>query len=59
MHFLPAVPGVADTIAPTVEVAVNEVVLGKATPEESLKKWQSNATELLEAEPGEVRKLTR
>jgi multiple sugar transport system substrate-binding protein len=46
-HFLPAVPGVADTIAPTVEVAVNEVVLGKATPEESLKKWQSNATELL------------
>ena len=29
------------------EVAVNEVVLGKATPEESLKKWQSNATELL------------
>ena len=46
-HFLPAVPGVADTIAPTVEVAVNEVILGKATPEESLKKWQSNATELL------------
>jgi multiple sugar transport system substrate-binding protein len=46
-HFLPAVPGVADTIQPTVEVAVNEIVLGKATPEESLKKWQSNATELL------------
>jgi multiple sugar transport system substrate-binding protein len=46
-HFLPAVPGVGDTIAPTVEVAVSESVLGKASPEKSLKKWQSNATELL------------
>ncbi len=46
-HFLPAVPGVADTIQPTVEVAVNEIVLGKASPKESLEKWQRNATELL------------
>jgi multiple sugar transport system substrate-binding protein len=46
-HFLPAVPGVADTIQPTVEVAVNEIVLGKASPKASLEKWQRNATELL------------
>ncbi|WP_148571996.1 ABC transporter substrate-binding protein [Nocardioides caldifontis] len=46
-HFLPSIPGVADTIAQTVEVAVNEIVLGKATPEEALTQQQSNATELL------------
>lgn len=46
-HFLPSVPGVADTIAQTVEVAVNEVILGKSTPEEALAKYQENATALL------------
>ena len=46
-HFLPAVPGVGDTIADTVEVAVNEVVLGKASPQEALTQQQSNSTELL------------
>jgi multiple sugar transport system substrate-binding protein len=46
-HFLPAIPGVADTIQPTLEAAVAEIVLGKASPEESMTKWQSNATELL------------
>ena len=47
-RFLPAVPGVADTIAPTVEVAVNEAILGKKSPEEALTTQQENATELLQ-----------
>jgi multiple sugar transport system substrate-binding protein len=48
LHFLPSVPGVADTIAQTVEVAVNEVILGKSTPEEALSKHQANATKLMQ-----------
>jgi multiple sugar transport system substrate-binding protein len=47
-RFLPAIPGVADTIADTVEVAVNEAVLGKSSPEDALSQAQSNATELLQ-----------
>jgi multiple sugar transport system substrate-binding protein len=47
-HFLPSVPGVADTIAQTVEVAVNEVILGKASPQEALSKYQENATKLMQ-----------
>ena len=47
-HFLPSVPGVADTIAQTVEVAVNEVVLGQSSVEEALSKYQENATSLLQ-----------
>jgi multiple sugar transport system substrate-binding protein len=46
-HFLPSVPGVADTIAQTVEVAVNEVVLGQSSPEEALSKYEENATSLM------------
>ena len=47
-RFLPSVPGVADTIAQTVEVAVNEVVLGKTSAQESLEKFQAEATELMQ-----------
>jgi multiple sugar transport system substrate-binding protein len=47
-RFLPSVPGVADTIAQTVEVAVNEVVLGKSSPEDALAKYQAEATELMQ-----------
>jgi multiple sugar transport system substrate-binding protein len=47
-RFLPALPGVADTIAQTVEVAVNEIILGKSSPEEALTSAQENATELLQ-----------
>ena len=32
LHFLPAVPGLGDITPQTVEVAVNEAVLGKAVP---------------------------
>jgi multiple sugar transport system substrate-binding protein len=48
LHFLPSVPGVADTIAETVEVAVNEVILGKADPQAALTKYQENATKLMQ-----------
>jgi multiple sugar transport system substrate-binding protein len=47
-HFLPSVPGVADTIAQTVEVAVNEAILGKSSVQEALSKYQENATSLLQ-----------
>ena len=47
-HFLPSVPGVADTIAQTVEVAVNEAILGKSSVQEALSKYQENATTLLQ-----------
>ncbi|MCW2833739.1 MAG: transporter substrate-binding protein [Nocardioides sp.] len=47
-RFLPSVPGVADTIAPTLEVAVNEAILGKASPQEALEKYQAEATELMQ-----------
>jgi multiple sugar transport system substrate-binding protein len=48
LHFLPSVPGVADTIAQTVEVAVNEAILGSSSPEEALSKQQENATKLMQ-----------
>jgi multiple sugar transport system substrate-binding protein len=48
LHFLPSVPGVADTIAPTVEAAVNEAILGRTPVEQALSKYQSNATKLLQ-----------
>lgn len=47
-RFLPSVPGVADTIAQTVEVAVNEVILGKSSVADALAKYQENATQLLQ-----------
>ena len=47
-RFLPSVPGVADTIAPTLEVAVNEAILGKSSPQEALEKYQAEATKLME-----------
>ena len=48
LHFLPAVPGLGDITPQTVEVAVNEAVLGKASPEEALGKAQENATKLMQ-----------
>ncbi len=48
LHFLPAVPGVGDVTPQTIEVAVNEVILGKSSPEEALTKNQENATKLLQ-----------
>ena len=48
LHFLPAVPGLGDVQPQTLEVAVNETILGKASPEETLTKNQENATKLMQ-----------
>jgi multiple sugar transport system substrate-binding protein len=48
LHFLPAVPGLGDITPQTLEVAVNEAVLGKTPVEESLSKQQENATKLMQ-----------
>ena len=47
LHFLPAVPGLGDVQPQTLEVAVNEAILGKATPAATLSKNQDNASELM------------
>ncbi len=47
LHFLPAVPGLGDVVPTTLEVGVNEAMLGKATPEEALTQQQENATKLM------------
>ena len=48
LHFLPPVPGLGDVQPQTLEVAVNEGVLGKSSPEEALSGAASNATELMQ-----------
>ncbi|MDN4175035.1 ABC transporter substrate-binding protein [Nocardioides sp. SOB77] len=47
LHFLPAVPGLGDVQIPTLEVAVNEGVLGATPPAEALAKQAANATEMM------------
>jgi multiple sugar transport system substrate-binding protein len=49
VHFLPPVPGLGDVQPQTLEIAVNEAVLQKASPEEALSKAAKNATKLMEA----------
>lgn len=48
LQFLPAVPGLGDVTPPTVEVAVNEAVLGKASPEQALSRAAENATKMMQ-----------
>jgi multiple sugar transport system substrate-binding protein len=48
MRFLPAVPGLGPVQAETLEVAVADGVLGKATPEEALTREAERATKLME-----------
>jgi multiple sugar transport system substrate-binding protein len=48
LHFLPPVPGLGDVQIPTLEVAVNEAVLGTTPPEEALSQQASNATEMMQ-----------
>jgi multiple sugar transport system substrate-binding protein len=48
LHFLPAVPGLGDVTPPTLEVAVNEAVLGKTPPEEALSQQADNATQMMQ-----------
>jgi multiple sugar transport system substrate-binding protein len=47
LHFLPPVPGLGDVQPQTLEVAVNEGILGKKKPADALKTAASNATELM------------
>jgi multiple sugar transport system substrate-binding protein len=48
MRFLPAVPGLGPVQAETLEVAVADGVLGKATPEGALTREAERATKLME-----------
>ena len=48
MHFLPAVPGLGDVTPQTIEIAVNEAVLGRKSPEDALAEAQDDANQLLE-----------
>ncbi|MDQ3525579.1 MAG: ABC transporter substrate-binding protein, partial [Chloroflexota bacterium] len=43
LHFLPPIPGLGDVTVQTIEVAVNEAILGKTSPEDALSQAQSNA----------------
>ena len=49
MHFLPPVPGLGDVQAETLEIAVDDAVLGKQTPEAALKEAAAKATKLMQA----------
>jgi len=48
LHFLPAVPGLGAVQAETLELAVNEAILGQTPVEDALSQAQDNATELME-----------
>jgi len=48
LHFLPPVPGLGDVQPSTLEVAVNETLLGQAEPADALAEQQENATQLME-----------
>jgi multiple sugar transport system substrate-binding protein len=48
LHFLPAVPGLGDITPQTIQVAVNEAILGRESPEDALAEAQDDANELLE-----------
>jgi len=48
LHFLPPIPGLGDVQPPTLEVAVNEAVLGQTPVDQALKEQAANATKLME-----------
>jgi multiple sugar transport system substrate-binding protein len=48
LHFLPPIPGLGDISPDTLEVAVQEGVLGKKQPADALSNAASNATELMQ-----------
>ena len=48
MRFLPPVPGLGPVQAETLEVAVADGVLGKASPEEALKREADRASKLMQ-----------
>jgi multiple sugar transport system substrate-binding protein len=48
LHFLPAIPGIGDVTTQTLQVAVNEAVLGKSSVKDALAKYEANATKLMQ-----------
>ncbi|WP_127480993.1 ABC transporter substrate-binding protein [Nocardioides pantholopis] len=48
LHFLPPVPGLGDVQIPTLEVAVNEAVLGKTSPADALSTQAGNASKMMQ-----------
>jgi len=48
LHFLPPIPGLGDVNVETVDLAVNEAVLGQASPSEALSKAADNATQIMQ-----------
>jgi multiple sugar transport system substrate-binding protein len=48
LHFLPSVAGLGEVTPETIEIAVNEAILGQASPEEALATAQEKAQQLLE-----------
>ena len=49
LHFLPPVPGLGDVQRETLEVAVNQAVLQKKSPEDALSTAAATATKLMKA----------
>ena len=49
LRFMPPIPGLGDVQPTTLEVAVNEAVLGKKAPDQALADSAANATELMQA----------
>jgi multiple sugar transport system substrate-binding protein len=49
MRFLPSIPGVPDVQTQTLEIAVSEAILGRATPQDALRAQAARATQLLQA----------
>jgi multiple sugar transport system substrate-binding protein len=48
LHFLPAVPGLGAVQVETLEIAVNESILGRKSVAEALSEAQGNASELMQ-----------
>ena len=48
LRFLPPVPGLGDVQPQTLEIAVNEAVLGKKSPDQALSDAAANATDLMQ-----------
>jgi multiple sugar transport system substrate-binding protein len=47
LRFLPSAPGLGGVTPETIEVAINQTILGRETPEDALAKAEDDAQELL------------
>jgi multiple sugar transport system substrate-binding protein len=48
LRFLPSAPGLGGVTPETIEVAINQAILGRETPEDALAKAEDDAQQLLE-----------